>query len=87
MQENLFQDRGTHGHCVNHGNYAEITRKLGGKFQFRIRNYSTKFPIKVMKPHFKMRKALFKRGLERNCKNKYVLEFDEEKNCRIFLEY
>jgi hypothetical protein len=38
-----------------------------------------------MKPHFKMRKALFKRGLERNCKNKNVLEFDEEKNCKMFL--
>ena len=27
-----------------------------------------------------MRKALFKRGLERNCKNKNVLEFDVKKD-------
>ena len=28
----------------------------------------------------KLRKALFKRGLERNCESKYVLEFDVEKD-------
>ena len=36
------------------------------------------FFSKVRKPHFKLRKALLKRGLERNCKNKNILEFDVE---------
>ena len=40
---------------------------------------STKLHIKVRKPHFNPRKALFKRGLERNFKSKNVLEFDVEK--------
>ena len=51
-----------------------------GKYHFRIRKSSTKFHFKVRKPHFKLRKALFKRGLERNGKNKNVLEFDVEKD-------
>ena len=38
-----------------------------------------------MKPHFKLRTALFKRGLERNCKRNNVLEFDIEKDGGIIL--
>ena len=49
------------------------------------RKSSAKFHLKVRKPYFKLRKALFKRGLERNFKSKYVLEFDIEKD-RIFFE-
>ena len=70
MQESPFQDRG------NLGNNTEIARKLCGKFHFRTRKSITKFYIKVRKPHFKLRKALFKRG----CKNKIILEFDIEKD-------
>ena len=62
MQENPFQDRG------NCGNNVKIARKLCGKFYFRIRKSSTKLHIKVRKPHFKLRKAIFKRGLGRNHK-------------------
>ena len=42
-----------------------------------------------MKPHFKLRKALFKRGLERNNKSKIVSESDVEKYGGIifFLKY
>ena len=54
--------------------------KLCGKFDFGIRKSSTKFHFKVRKHHTKLRKALFKRGLERNGKNKNVLEFDVEKD-------
>ena len=39
-------------------------------------------------PAFEMEKAIpnaGKKGLERNCKNKNVLELDVEKDCRIFL--
>ena len=62
-------------------------RKLCEKFNFRIRKSSTKFHIKVKKPHFKLRKALFKKGLERNFKIKNVLEFDLEKeDNRIIFE-
>ena len=75
MQENSFQDRG------NSAKIAEITRKLCGKFHFRIRISSTKFHIKVRKLHFQLRKALFKTGFERNCKNKNGVEF------RIFKYY
>ena len=75
MQGNPFQDRG------NRENNMKIARKLCEKFHFRIRKSSTKFHIKVTKPHFKLRKAIFKRGLERNQKN--VLEFDIEKDGRI----
>ena len=39
---------------------------------------------KNIEPHFKLRKALFKRGLERNSKNKNVLEIDGEKLDGIF---
>ena len=46
---------------------------------------STEFHIKVRKPNFKLQKALFKRGLERNCKSKNVLEFELEKDGRIIL--
>ena len=53
-----------------------------------IRKSSTKFHIKVRKHHFKLRKALFKMDLERNCKYKNVLEFDVEKDGGIiFLIY
>ena len=69
MQETPTQDR---------GNNVEIAQKLDGKFDFRIRKSSTKFHIKVKKSHFKLRKSLFKKGLERNCKSKYVLKFDIE---------
>ena len=68
------------------GKVAEITqksRKLCGKYQCRIRISSTKFHFKVSKPHFKLRKALFKRGLDRNGRNKNLLEFDVEKYGRI----
>ena len=36
--------------------------------------------LKVRKPHFKLRKAIFKRRLERNFKIKNALEFDVEKD-------
>ena len=39
----------------NQGN-AEIARKLCGKLYFRIRKSTTKFHVKVRKPHFKLRK-------------------------------
>ena len=57
------------------GQNAELARILSGKFHFRIRKSSTKFHNKVRKLHFKLRKALFKRNLERNCSNKNVLNF------------
>ena len=77
MQENQLQGRGDRG---NNAEIAEIARKICGNYQFkRIRNSSTLFHLKVRKPNFKLRKALFKRGLERNRKNKNVLEFDVEK--------
>ena len=44
-----------------------------------LRKSSTKFHIKVRISHFKLRKALFKKGLERKFKIKKVLEFDVEK--------
>ena len=70
MQETLIQDG---------GNNVEIAQELGRKLDFRIRKSSTKFnQIKVKKPHFKLRKSLFKKGLESNCKSKYVLKFDIE---------
>ena len=37
-----------------------------------------------MNPHFKLCKAFFKIGLERNFKNKNVIEFDLDKDGRIF---
>ena len=52
---------------------VEMVRKLCGKFHFRIRKSNIKFHIKVRIPHFKLRKALLKGGLERNCKNNNVL--------------
>ena len=59
MQQNQFQGRG------NSGNNAKII----------ISESSTNFNFKVKKHHFKLRKALFKRGLERNSKNKNVLDY------------
>ena len=50
-----------------------IARKLFGKFLFRISKLGSKF-------HSKLRKAQFKTGLDRNCKNKNILEFDVEKD-------
>jgi hypothetical protein len=47
-----------------HGDNAEKEQKLGRKYHFKKRISSTKFYFKVRKPHFKLRKALFKRGLE-----------------------
>jgi hypothetical protein len=70
MQEKPFQDRGNRGKGEDSAEIAEITRKLCEKFHFRIRKSSTKFHIKLKKHHFKLRKARFKRGLERNCKRK-----------------
>ena len=60
---------------------AETARKLCGKLYFRIRKSITKFHIRVRKPNFKLWKAFFKKGLERNCKIKNV--FDVEKDCDI----
>ena len=60
MQENPFQNR---------GNSKEIMRKV------LIWKSSTKIHFKVRTPYFKLRKALFNRGLERNSKIKNVLEF------------
>ena len=60
--------------CGNRGNSAKIMRKSCTKFHFKVR-----------KPHFKLRKALFKRVLERNVKNKNVLEFDAENDGGIIL--
>ena len=57
-----------------------------GKYYFRIRKYGIKFHFKIKKPYFKLRKALLKRGLERNGKNKNVLKFDLEKDVIIFLQ-
>ena len=48
-------------------------------FDFRIRKSSTKFHIQIRKPHFKLRKALFKSGLERTRRSKNVLEFEVKK--------
>ena len=67
-----------------HFKTAAITMKQRGKYHFRIRKPNTKFHIKVRKPHLKLRKALFKRGLESNPENKTVLEFDVEKIVGIF---
>ena len=53
------------------------------KVTLKIRKCSTKFHIKV---RVNLRKTLFKRGLERNCKSKNVLEFDVEKDGGIIFE-
>ena len=66
----------------NRKNSAEIMQKV----PFQIRKSMTKFHFKVRKPYFKLRKALFKRSLERNVKNKNILEFDEEKGSGIIFE-
>ena len=70
----------------NRGHNAEIARKLCRKFHYRIKKSSTKFLIEERKPHFKLRKALFKRGLDRTCKNKNILEFDVEKDGGIIFQ-
>ena len=49
------------------------------------KDFGAKFNIQVRKPNFNLRKALFKRGLERNCK-KNALEFDLEKDGGIIFE-
>ena len=77
MEKKTFQMQETHFKTAV---IEEIARKLCGKLHFIIWKSSTKFH-KVSKPHFKLRKALFKTGFERNCKNKNVLEF------RIFKYY
>ena len=56
------------------------------KVSFMNKESSIKFHIKVRKPHFKLQKVLFKRGLERNCTNKNVLEFDVEKDTFFFMK-
>ena len=48
MQENPFQDRGNRR---NRGNNAK-------NLHFRIRKSSSKFHIKVRKPHFKLRRKI-----------------------------
>ena len=58
--------------------FPALEMNLCGKF--KIRKSSNKFHIKVGKPLSKLQTALFKRGSERNCKNKNVLEFDVEKD-------
>ena len=45
-----------------------------------------KFNIKVSKPHFKLRKALFKKNYKETVKAKNVLEFDVEKVGGIIFE-
>ena len=59
---------------------AKITQKLCIKLHFRIRKSSTKFNLEVRKHHIKLRKALIKKGLEKNGKNKNVFEFDVKKD-------
>ena len=54
------------------------------KVSLQLEKGNSKFHIKVRKPHFILRKPLFKRGLERNSENKTVLEFDVEKVVGIF---
>ena len=66
------QQRGNRGNRRNNAEIAEITRKLCGK----------SISEKVRKPHFKLRKALFKRVLE----SKNVLEFDVEKMVVFFFK-
>ena len=61
---------------------AEIMRKV---IHFRIRKFSTKFHIKVRNPHFKLRKAIFKRGLEKNCKKKFLEKEDLMQNISMDL--
>ena len=70
IQENLFQIQ---ENLLQDGIVFQY-----GKYHFIIRKSSNKFHIKIRKPHFKLRKALLKRGLERNGKNKNVLEIDIE---------
>ena len=45
------------------------------KLPYQHKESSTKFHIKVRKPHFKLRKALFKKGLERIVKAKMSENF------------
>ena len=47
---------------------------------------NTPFHIKLRKPHYKLRKSLFKRGLKRNFKSKNVSEFDVENIIGLFLK-
>ena len=57
---------------------AEIAGKAGkfcGKYHLRIRKFRAKFHFKVRKLHLKLRKVLFKRGLEKNDKNKNGIIF------------
>ena len=69
MQEQQFEG--------NRGNSAESTTS-------ELESHSTKFHIKIRKPHFKLQKVLFKRGLERYGVNKIVLEFDVERDDELF---
>ena len=62
-------------HGWNICNNAEIAQKS-----------STIFHFKERKPHIKLRKALFKWVLERNCKNKNVLELDVEKDGEKYVQ-
>ena len=56
-----------------------------GMYHFRMRKSRTNFHIKVRKPHFKLQKALFKKGLEK-IKTKNVLELDDEKYVELSFE-
>ena len=85
---NLFHFRLTK---INLINLTEIA-KIKGKSQISRKNYAEnsiqnkeiqfQIPYQVRKLHIKLRKALFKRGLEINGKNKNILEFDVEKEMR-----
>ena len=64
---------------------AKIMWKQRGKFHFRIRKSSTKFHIKVREPHFKLRKALFKKGQKETVKTYISQNLTQKKAVGFFL--
>ena len=64
--------------------YSEM--ELSATLKWVFLHLKRLFQIKERKPHFKLRKALFKTGLERNCEYKNILEFDAEKDGGICLK-
>ena len=65
----------------------QINIKVAEISQNKELKNSKKFHIKIRKPHLKLRKVLFKRGLVRNVKKKKFLEFEVEKEIwEYFLE-
>ena len=68
----------------NHFNCRKTNFKVAESTTSEKGNHSNNFHFKVRKPHFKLRKALYKGGLERNVKNKNTLEFAVEKDVIIF---